>query len=1128
VFELSDRLVSLEQLLQLQPIYLVQESAASVLTQILTALIVGLLTAFALQLLLTSFGVAIGITALGFWVTAPKDDRPSSPDPNPEFASNGSIDRVQPSNHSASSTIAKVGTAAGFGILLTINLVMLVSCFLAARFSQVADPVSGAIAGVVIWSAYFLILAWVSSSAVSSLLGTILGSTLVGFRRIVSAASAAFNRDDRSTDSLTEADAIAMIRQEMQSVLNSADLRQTLEDYLATLSPPQPSPDQIRQDFATLLEELDLTSLARQGEWHTVNRQTFVDLIEQRTSLSTAEVEQAADQLEAAWQEAIDRNAGTDSGINSENDLETNLNSDLLAFLKTASPDELQPDRLANRLEQVMNSDSAQPQASGGMPALSLPDVTSLFQTLWNRVDLSDLDLEAIWQQLQSLKHHLSSDTADQSNHDSTDASFNTIATDIEYYLRHTESWRLNSAQARDDVKDIFYDPDAAPEQVRSQLEPLQPACLAEILQQRDDLSPEQIDAVLDRLIAVRLEVLDRLEAAELEEQQRYLQHQLQQYVQTANAADLISDTVTDELEALVTRSGISPDLLVAALTPSQWLIDQLADRPDLNSETAQQIVDDLIQASRQIADHARRQQVEIQSVGADLWQKLESYLRYTSPQYLTPKSVQHKLEMLLDEAQSQLAERSAPLPAFDRTELEAVLDRRQSLDTHQKTQILNQMEETWTAIGQSSEQQSEQPSTAQPETSQSITEQIAEVLTKSLEQLGEAAFNWSELDLEALTQTAIQRIVTPTVAAWAVRQQLHQIDWHALQDRLQQSQVLNETQIQTILDGVRYVVRQILKPPRRWANRAQKQIKTVSHTLTDYLQSTDKTTLSPDSIQHSLQQVLRSQADQGDMPIHPLAELLDRLPMADQLILDRPTVLASLLQRQDLTESEALAIADQIESMRYSLIEQLKQTQQTQPAEDLDQPRSTTSELLDKITSYIDSLNGPQLDYNAVKQNVSNLFDDSQSSLTQIRDAVRSLLSHIPVDGLGDSLETMRDSAMNAIRDQVDQLSRDALATLLQSRQNLSETVRHYLLSQAEGLRDRMMQRVEQIQDEAQQRVMALRQQAQKRVEETRKAAAAAAWWLFLTTLTSALSAALAGGLATQIDFAALLKSGM
>jgi hypothetical protein len=39
-------------------------------SQILAALIVGLLVAFAFQLLLTTFGVAVGITALGFRATA--------------------------------------------------------------------------------------------------------------------------------------------------------------------------------------------------------------------------------------------------------------------------------------------------------------------------------------------------------------------------------------------------------------------------------------------------------------------------------------------------------------------------------------------------------------------------------------------------------------------------------------------------------------------------------------------------------------------------------------------------------------------------------------------------------------------------------------------------------------------------------------------------------------------------------------------------------------------------------------------------------------------------------------------------------------------------------------------------
>ena len=59
------------------------------------------------------------------------------------------------------------------------------------------------------------------------------------------------------------------------------------------------------------------------------------------------------------------------------------------------------------------------------------------------------------------------------------------------------------------------------------------------------------------------------------------------------------------------------------------------------------------------------------------------------------------------------------------------------------------------------------------------------------------------------------------------------------------------------------------------------------------------------------------------------------------------------------------------------------------------------------------------------------------------------------------------------------------------------------------------MLKQAERIQQEAQKRLDALKQQAQLQAEETKKAAASAAWWLFSTALTSLAASAVAGVIA-------------
>ena len=113
---------------------LTPEEAAAVFSgpQFLVALLAGVVMAFAFQLLLTNFTVALGISALGGGDTDDTDN--------------------------LGSTVRKISTAVGLLALTTGGVALFVASFLAVKLSLVSSAVLGAIIGVVIWSTYFSIL----------------------------------------------------------------------------------------------------------------------------------------------------------------------------------------------------------------------------------------------------------------------------------------------------------------------------------------------------------------------------------------------------------------------------------------------------------------------------------------------------------------------------------------------------------------------------------------------------------------------------------------------------------------------------------------------------------------------------------------------------------------------------------------------------------------------------------------------------------------------------------------------------------------------------------------------------------------------------------------------------------
>lgn len=70
------------------------------------------------------------------------------------------------------------------------TVALLIASYLAVKLSLlVLDPALGAILGLVIWGAYFLLLMWVSSTTVGSLIGSVVNTATSGFQAIMGTAT---------------------------------------------------------------------------------------------------------------------------------------------------------------------------------------------------------------------------------------------------------------------------------------------------------------------------------------------------------------------------------------------------------------------------------------------------------------------------------------------------------------------------------------------------------------------------------------------------------------------------------------------------------------------------------------------------------------------------------------------------------------------------------------------------------------------------------------------------------------------------------------------------------------------------------------------------------------------------
>jgi hypothetical protein len=1028
------------------------------------ALIAGVVLAFAFQILLTNLSVAAGISYLG-------------------RSSDDEDDHHDHESGSAGGTIRKIGFAVGIWTLITVTIALFVACLLAVKLSLVPTAGLGAILGVVIWGAYFTLLVWVSSSTVGSLIGSVVNTATSGFQSIVGTATAAMGAKAVNSQVVSTAEAAAAaIRRELGSGLDPMSLRESVEDYLEKLRPPQLDMSNIRGQFEKLVNDPELQSIVGGGSatevldrLRHIDRGTFVNLISNRTDLSKKDAKGLIDQLESVWHQTLDRYQQRKDPT-----------AELMEYLKTVQPGAVNSDELNRRLDQLteevrrqgqmlqstqgdqMNAMSNamstigqmgqnQPQKEQGLVDRAMQfGFSTLMGTVMGRTDLSDFDVEKILGQLQTAKDKVAGGAKQIAGQVADKApGFSPIKADVQNYLLNTYSWHLNRATLETEFRDVLFDPEADPGTVRRQLEQLNRSDFVNLLTQRGDLSPARVTEIADQLETIRAKTLSSVEMSEGQEQSQDLRSRVENYLRSTHKNELNPEGIQRDLSLLLDDPEAGYDALKGRLSQfdRDTLVQILAQRPDMTQEDADRVVSQFENTRDKVLGSAQAAQDRVKSEAEALRVRVESYLRNTNKSELSPDGIKRDFRLLLDDPQAGASAIRGRLSQFDRDTLVQLLAQRPDMTPEEADRVISQLEEVRNTVlhapqiaaGKAKEQVDQ------------VTTAIADYLRRT---------NLQELDPDGIQRDLNTLLHDPKAGSNALRARLSHVDRDTLVKLLSQRQDLSEEQVNQTIDQVQASIRKIVRSPRRLAARTQQKVQDFQSTIEGYLVNTDKEELNPDGIKRDLQLLLKD-------PRAGFGSLGDRLSQVD-----RSTIVALLAQRKDMTEEEANRVVDQVLSVREQFVAQVQQIQ--------DRIQSVIDGIFAKIRDYLNSLDRPELNYEGIRTDVRTLFNDPQAGF----DALRDRLSHF---------------------------DRDTLVAVLSSREDISEAQANRVIDQIEGARSNVLRRAERIQEEAQRRLESVKRQAKKQAEETRKAAETAAWWLFGTAIVSVAASAIAGAIAVR-----------
>ncbi len=1019
----SDRL-GVAQVAQIEVETIPQTVALFSAPQFLVALIAGVLMAFAFQLLLTNFSVAFGISALG-------------------GSSNNSDE-----SESLGSTIRKIETAVGLWTLITVSIALFIACFLAVKLSLVSSAVLGAITAIVIWSTYFSLLVWVGSTTVGSLIGSVVSTATSGFQGLMGTAATAMGASAASSQVVSTAEAVtAAVRRELTSGIDPNSIRDTLQSSLSNLQLPKLDVEEIRSQFEKILSSSDLQSLAG-NEGLNVDRQTLVDLVSSRTDFSKQDINRVVDQLESAWKNVVGQ---------PKQDPQAQIQN----FLQSATPEELTSSDLGEQLQKLVASNQSNGNKNGGIMSQAMQlGASALLGTVLKRTDLSDLDVEKISSQLQQLTGKATEQVSKVGTAVAEKApalGFNTIKADVDNYLQNSYAWHLNRETIKSEFKDVIYDPEADPATVKRHLEQIDKEYFTQQLTARGDLLPAKIEEVAEQLESIRTEVLGSLGDAPQGET-KDIRASVEDYLSKTGKEELNPEGIKQNFQKLLEDPQAGFEALRDRLSQfdRDTFVQLLSQRQDISTEEAEGIVSQLENSRDSVVNRAREVQEQAKAKATELRTKVEEYLRNTNKEELNPEGIKRDFQTLFADPQAGISVLRDRLSQFDRDTLVQLLSQRQDLSEEQINQTLDQIESVRANILQAPQKLA---GIAQEQYEQT-TSKIAEYLRNT---------NLEELDPEGIKRDLTKLLEDPKLGASALRERLSQVDRETLVKLLSQRQDLSEEQVNKAIDQLQAGITSIVKAPRRLATRATQQVVDFEANLESYLRNTNKDELNPDGIKRDLQLLLND-------PRSGLGSISDRISK-----FDRSTLVSLLSQREDISEEEANRIADQVDSVRNSIVEQAQKIQQT--------VTSAVEGVLGNVRNYLNSLERPELNYEGLQQDFSKVFDDPQAGFS-------------------------------ALRERLSQFDRETLVAVLSSREDISEADANRIIAQIEGTRDKVLQQGERIQKETQRRLEAIKQQALKQADETKKAASGAAWWLFSTALTSLVVSAIAGILAVRTAF--------
>ncbi|MGB3606499.1 hypothetical protein [Psychroserpens sp.] len=476
----------------------VEIDTTTINSQFFVAIIAGLLLALIFQIILTALSVAMGISMIGNLKQSYVDSKvkPSSNNDNDEYTFD------QDYNNNNGSTGVKISTAFGVWSLFTTAISLFGACALALNLSFFGSVASNITVALVIWALFFLILFYLETKIVNTVVGGLVTTATSGLKSSANLVKQLFTKSDEKKVQDTINSTIDKIRKEFDINLNTSELSGALDKFLKNVDNKLPDYDTLKSDLEGIAKKSKSSNSA--GKYMAI-QQVLTKAIDKADKGDAKMPKGKVEQLKSVLSDLKQAYTSDGSTVEGVKDVITEYTSleksqidekinEVKDYIKNATPESFSKDNLSKDLESILSD----PKSMGTVLSSKFKDFdkNKIIETLSQNTNLDKNQLNNYADKI--------SNTIDKTRKTIEENDINSIKASaeksIESFFNNTDRDELQYDDLKKDLNAIYNNPKDSLSIIKSRLNKMDGDTVKALITNNKYIDEKDIDKVTSKV----------------------------------------------------------------------------------------------------------------------------------------------------------------------------------------------------------------------------------------------------------------------------------------------------------------------------------------------------------------------------------------------------------------------------------------------------------------------------------------------------------------------------------------------------------------------------------------------------------------------------------------------------